>query len=84
MKTAIRKMGSSDGVIIPKPLLAEVGAKANDQVNLGVENGRIVIAPIRKRPRAGWAEASKRLAAARDGGLAWPEFGNDADKDLRW
>jgi antitoxin MazE len=59
-------------VIIPKPLLAEVGAKANDQVNLGVENGRIVIAPIRKRPRAGWAEASKRLASARDGGLVWP------------
>jgi antitoxin MazE len=84
MKTAIRKMGNSHGVIIPKPLLAEVGARANDQVNLGVENGRIVIAPIRKRPRAGWAEASKRLAAARDGGLVWPEFGNDADKDLRW
>ena len=42
MKTAIRKMGNSHGVIIPKPLLAEVGAKANDQVNLGVENGRIV------------------------------------------
>jgi antitoxin MazE len=37
MKTAIRKMGNSHGVIIPKPLLAEVGAKANDQVNLGVE-----------------------------------------------
>ena len=84
MKTAIRKMGNSQGVIIPKPLLAEVGAKANDQVELGVENGKIVIAPIRKRARAGWAEASKRLAAARDGGLVWPEFGSDADKDLKW
>jgi antitoxin MazE len=79
MKTAIRKMGNSHGVIIPKPLLAEVGAKANDQVDMGVEDGKIVIAPIRKRPRAGWAEASKRLAATR-GGLVWPEFGNDGDK----
>ena len=84
MKPAIRKMGNSHGVIIPKPLLAEVGAKANDQVDLGVENGKIVIAPIRKRARAGWAEASKRLAAARDDGLVWPEFGSDADKDLKW
>ena len=37
-----------------------------------------------ERPRAGWAEASKRLAAARDGDLAWPEFGNDADQELKW
>jgi antitoxin MazE len=82
VKPAIRKMGNSHGVIIPKPLLAEVGAKLNGQVDLGVENGKIVIAPIRKRPRTGWAKASKRLAAARDGGLVWPEFGSDADKDL--
>ena len=31
MKTAIRKVGNSHGVIIPKPLLAEIGAKANDR-----------------------------------------------------
>jgi antitoxin MazE len=84
MKTAIRKMGNSHGVIIPKPLLAEVGAKADDQVDLAVENGKIVIAPIRRKPRSGWVEASKRLAAAGDGGLVWPEFGSDADKDLKW
>jgi antitoxin MazE len=84
MKTAIRKMGNAHGVIIPKPLLAEVGAKANDQVHMGVENGKIVIAPTRRRPRAGWAKASKRLAATCDGSLVWPEFGNDADKDLKW
>ncbi len=84
MKTVIRKMGNSHGVIIPKPLLAELGASANEQVDLGIENGKIVIAPIRKRPRAGWAEASKRLAAAGEGGLVWPEFGSDTDKDLKW
>jgi antitoxin MazE len=74
MKTAIRKMGNSHGVVIPKALLAEVGAEANDQVEMGVENGKIVIAPIRKRPRAG-AEASKRLAAARDGASYDPNSG---------
>jgi antitoxin MazE len=67
MKTAIRKMGNSHGVIMPKPLLAEVGTKA-----------------IRSRPRVGWAEASKQLAATRDGDLVWPEFRNDADKHLKW
>ena len=56
MKTAIRKVGNSHGVIIPKPLLAEIGAKANDRVDMKVEGGRIVIAPIRRDPRAGWAD----------------------------
>ena len=73
MKSAIRKMGNSHGVIIPKPLLEEIGAKANDTVEVSVKKGTIIIAPVNRTPRAGWAEASKRLAAARDGGLVWPE-----------
>jgi antitoxin component of MazEF toxin-antitoxin module len=32
VKTTIRKMGNLYGVIIPKPLLGEVGAKANVNV----------------------------------------------------
>jgi antitoxin MazE len=84
MKTAIRKMGNSHGVIIPKPLLAEIGAKANDQVDMKVENGKIVIASIKKPARQGWAEDSKALATAGEGGLVWSEFANKDDKDLTW
>ena len=51
MKTAIRKMGNSHGIIIPKPLLAEIGAKANDRVDMKVEAGRLVIAPVGRDPR---------------------------------
>ena len=53
MKSAIRKMGNSHGVIIPKPLLAEIGAKAGDRVEVKVEKGKVVIAPIKSHPR-GW------------------------------
>ena len=84
MKTAIRKMGNSQGVIIPKPLLAEIGVEANGAVDMTVTKGRLVITPIRKAgPRAGWAEASKRLRAAGDAGLVWPEFANKGDVDLK-
>ena len=83
MKSAIRKMGNSHGVIIPKPLLQEIGVKPGDSVDLTVKNRKIVIAAAPKSPRSGWAEDSKRLAAAGEG-LVWPEFGNDADKDLKW
>jgi antitoxin MazE len=84
MKTAIRKMGNSHGVIIPKPLLAEIGAKLNDHVDMKVENGRLVIAPLGRDPRAGWAEECKAIVAAGEDGLVWPEFGNKDDDKLVW
>jgi antitoxin MazE len=49
VKTLIRKMGNSLGVLMPKPLLAEFGANSNDPVNIWVENGKIVISLIRKK-----------------------------------
>ena len=84
MRSTLRRMGNSSGVIIPKPLLTEIGAKAGDDVELLVESGRIVIAPIRAHPRADWAEAAKRIAEAGDDELVWPEFGNDDDGALTW
>jgi len=44
MKTTIRKMGNSQGVILPKPLLAQVGLKDEAE---RVEDHAIVI----RRPR---------------------------------
>ena len=84
MKSAIRKMGNSHGVIIPKPLLEEFGAKANDQVEIRIKKGKLLITATKRHPREGWAEDAKALAAAGEGGLVWPEFANDGDKDLKW
>jgi antitoxin MazE len=84
VRTAVRKLGNSSGVIIPKSLLAEAGIAAGDAVDLSVEEGRIILEPARHRPRAGWAEASRELAAAGDDGLVWPEFGNADDETFTW
>lgn len=84
MKSAIRRMGNSHGVIIPKPLLTEIGAKAGDAVDLKVEKGKIIIAAHRKDPRSGWAQECKALAEAGEDGLVWPEFGNKDDDKLVW
>ena len=43
MRTALRRMGNSSGVIIPKPLLNEIGAKPGDEIEMTVEDGRIVL-----------------------------------------
>ena len=84
MRTAIRKLGNSAGIIIPKSLLAEIGVSAGDSVELSLEEGRIAIAPIKRPPRQGWAEASRLIANAGNDVLVWPEFSNDADDDLTW
>ncbi len=84
MRTAIRKLGNSSGVIIPKAMLAEVGVAIGDQIELALDDKRITITPIKRRPREGWAEASRAIAEAGDDALVWPEFGNDADAELEW
>jgi antitoxin MazE len=82
MKTAIRRMGNSQGVLIPKPILAQLGLE--DEVEMEVENDAIVLRRPQKRPREGWAEASKAVAAAEDDSLVMGEFGNSDDAELVW
>ena len=84
MRSAVRKMGNSSGITIPKPMLAEIGMKAGDDVDLRIEGGRLVIAALKPRPRAGWAEDARRIAENADDRLVLGEFGNDGDDDLTW
>ncbi|MBC3871902.1 AbrB/MazE/SpoVT family DNA-binding domain-containing protein [Undibacterium oligocarboniphilum] len=83
MKTAIRKMGNSQGVLIPKPFLTQIGMEMGD-VDIDIENDAIVIRKLAKKPRDGWAEFSKTIAAAGDDKLVMPEFSNEEDKELVW
>lgn len=82
MITTLRTLGNSRGVLIPKPLLVQVGLP--DEAEIKVENGAIVLRPARAAPREGRAAASRAIAADVDAGLAWPAFANSGDADLRW
>jgi antitoxin MazE len=82
MRTPIRKMGNSQGVIIPKPLLAQVGLE--NEAEMLVENGAIVLRRPQGKVREGWAEASQAIAAAGDDALVWPEIANEDDAGLEW
>jgi antitoxin MazE len=74
MKIAIRRMGNSQGVVIPKPILAQLGLE--DRVDMTVENDSIVLRRSARTVTAGWAEASKAIAAAGDDKLVMGEFPN--------
>lgn len=83
MRTAIRKIGNSQGVLIPKLMLAETGLDVD--VDISVENGAIVLRPIQDhKPRVGWAEAAREIAANDADVPVWPEFANAEDAELKW
>lgn len=84
MRASVRKMGNSSGVIIPKPILIELGVKAGDMMEISLEAGKVVLTPVSGDPRKGWAEAAAAIAAVQDDGLVWPEFANDDDAKLVW
>lgn len=82
MKIAIRRMGNSQGLIIPKPVLTQLDL--DSEVEMSIERDAIVLRKPRKNVREGWAEASEAIAASGDDSLVWPEFGNAGDAELRW
>jgi antitoxin MazE len=82
MEVAIRKMGNSQGVLIPKPILAQLGLEGT--ADLQVRDGVIEIRPVRRNPREGWAEDARRLAEQGGEALVWPDFANEADNQLVW
>ena len=85
MRTALRKMGNSTGMIVPKALLAEIGAASGTAMDVRVEDGRLIATPV-SRARDGWAEAAVAVAAAEEDPdeAAWQAFGNEGDDELKW
>ncbi len=85
IRASVRRMGNSSGVILPKPILAQLGVEAGDSFELSVEDGRrLVLTPSAPHPRAGWEAEARAIAAAGDDALLWPEFGNEGDAELVW
>ena len=82
MRTRIRQMGNSRGVLIPKPLLKQVGLE--EEAERVVEGNTLVLRQPKRAPRAGWAEASRQLAQRGEDALVLQEFPNEGDADLKW
>ena len=61
MKTRIVPIGNSQGVRIPKPLIAAAGL--NEEVELKVLESGLLIANVNP-VRVGWEAAAKRMRAA--------------------
>ena len=58
MRARVIKIGNSQGVRIPKPILEQTGIM--EDVELEVEENQIIIRPL-SNPRAGWDLAFKKM-----------------------
>jgi antitoxin MazE len=79
---AIRRIGNSQGIVIPKPLLAQIGLEGHAEMT--IERDALVLRRPAKAPRAGWAAAAQKLATQDDDALVMGEFGNEDDAGLSW
>ena len=87
LKSKLRKMGNSTGMIVPKPILDQLGLRDGVEVELRIENGEVIARPTKRKVREGWAEDAERIgkleltAEERD----WIDFPNDFDEtEWQW
>lgn len=85
MQSALRRIGNSTGIVLPRAILGEIGLAKGATLDLKVEDGRLIGTPVRNECRAGWAEAAAAIAATDDADAAdWTAFGNEGDADFIW
>ena len=63
MRARVIKIGNSQGLRIPKPILEQTGIM--DDVEIEVEKSRIIIRPV-KNAREGWDAAFKKMSEQGD------------------
>ena len=71
-------------MLIPKPVLAQLGLENEVELDMEIENDAIVLRRARHGGREGWAEASKAIAESGDDALVMGEFPNGDDAELAW
>lgn len=84
MHVTIRRIGNSQGIVIPKPILAQLGLNGKAGAEMTIEGNSLVLRRAAGPPRAGWAKAAQRIAQAGDDALVMGEFGNSVDKEFDW
>jgi antitoxin MazE len=82
MKTAVVKIGNSKGIRIPKTILAS--CHIEDEVDLLVEEDKIIIIPFKIKPRSGWENQFKEMASKKDDKMIIPDSIDLELKDWEW
>ena len=83
MRAAIRNIGNSKGIIIPKNILAQCDIE--DSVTIEVKNSHIIITATPETKRKGWESAFQEMAKNGDDTLLIPDvFNEENTSDWTW
>lgn len=77
MKSTLRKIGNSRGVLIPASFLA--ACEIDNEIELRLDGKRIVIEPVRA-PRTGWFDGYRPETDAD----VWTDLVETADENEDW
>jgi antitoxin MazE len=64
MLISIVRIGNSKGIRLPKAVLEQ--CEIEDQVDMEIKDKEIILRPVRRIPRAGWAAEFKAMAEKGD------------------
>jgi antitoxin MazE len=81
MKIDIIPIGNSRGIRIPKSLLEQCGFGTT--ATLEIQDNHLLISPVAK-PREGWEEAFKAMAAAKDDQLLETPSTSFDENEWQW
>ncbi|CAK8725512.1 SpoVT-AbrB domain-containing protein [Candidatus Electrothrix aarhusensis] len=81
MNIKVVRIGNSRGIRLPRKILDQ--CHIEDQLDLNVKGGKIVVTPVRKTPRDGWEEYAIKMHEAHDDELMIPDVFPDEDH-LKW
>ena len=90
MTVTLRKIGNSQGVIIPASILQEIGDSESFSLEFNTERGEIILKPERKRRMkkpawSNWRAASKQIRQAGDDHARLPDVFVDEDlSEWQW
>ncbi|ADB41422.1 AbrB/MazE/SpoVT family DNA-binding domain-containing protein [Spirosoma linguale] len=62
MHLQLRRIGNSQGIILPRPMLQQVGI--DKEVDIEVVDGAIILRPAKQHPRDGWDESFAKATEA--------------------
>jgi antitoxin MazE len=81
MKVNLIPIGNSKGVRLPSSVIKQCGF--GEQIDMRVENGAVVLEPVRG-PRDGWDDAFAKMASAGDDALLLPDDMSHAWDEEEW
>ena len=64
MEINLIQIGNSKGIILPKSLLKQF--RLQNKINLEIEDNRILLEPIKNKPRQNWENAFKEMSKNND------------------